>query len=67
MDECILHLEQRICDLEKRLLYHEEKEYYKYLIAGQNKKVLETIFLVENEQVKKELPKRPNLWMNYRK
>ena len=60
MEECILHLEKRISDLEKRLLYHEEKEYYKYLVAGQNKK----IEFVENKP--KEM-KRPILWMNFRK
>jgi hypothetical protein len=65
--ECLLYLEQRLNDLEKRLLYHEEKEYYKYLVAGQNKKVLETMFFIEHEPVKKEVPKRNMLWMNYHK
>jgi hypothetical protein len=65
MEDCLFYLEQRISDLEKRLLYHEKKEYYKYLVAGQNQKVLETMFLIEHEPKKEIKPKR--LWMSYHK
>ena len=61
MEECILHLEKRISDLEKRLLYHEEKEYYKYLVAGQNKKIEPIV------EIKPKEMKLPILWMNFRK
>jgi hypothetical protein len=63
--DCLLYLEQRLSDLEKRLLYHEEKEYYKYLVAGQSKKALEMIIFVEHEPKKETIPKR--LWMSYHK
>ena len=75
----LLYLEQRFSDLEKRLLYHEEKEYYKYLAAGQRKTVLDSINAIEYIEPKKEIPKkeipkkeipikRSTLWkMNYLK
>lgn len=65
--ECLLYLEQRLSDLEKRLLYHEEKEYYKYLVAGQNKKVLETMFFIEHEHEPKQEFKPKRIWMSYLK
>ena len=65
MEDCLFYLEQRISDLEQRLLYHEKKEYYTYLVAGQNQKVLETMFLIEHEPKKETKPKR--LWMSYHK
>ena len=65
VQECLLYLEQRLTDLEKRLLYHEEKEYYKYLGAGQNKKTVETMFFIEHEPKQEVKPKR--IWMSYRK
>ncbi len=74
MDDYLLYLEERLSVLEKKLLYHEEKEYYKYLVAGQNKKTFDAILAIEHEskeipkkEIFKEIPKRPFLWkMNYR-
>jgi hypothetical protein len=66
MEECLFFLEKRIADLEKRLLYHEEKEYYKYLIAGKSKKALDMVMFVEQYKEPKER-NRPLLWMNFNK
>ena len=66
MEEILFYLEKRICDLEKKLMYHEEKEYYKFLIAGKSKKALDMVMFVEQYKEPKE-KHRPILWMNFNK
>ena len=69
VNDRLFYVEQRLADVEKRLSRYEEKEYYKYLTAGQTKQVLEAIEKYKDEPIlKKEPVIKRNMWsLHYRK